>query len=680
MRNDPIVDIAAADAINALRVSNAKFSEIVSIASDAIISVDSSQTILNFNRGAEHIFGYSEEEVLGQPLTMLIPERFRAAHHAHVDRFQGSPVAARRMGERSTISGLRKNGEEFPAEASISRIEIDGQVILTAVLRDVTDQKRAIEALQVSEAKFSGIVSIASDAIISVDSAYNILNFNRGAEQIFKYSAADVVGRPLSILIPERFRTMHARHMGMFEASPLVARQMGERGEIFGLRSDGVEFPAEASISKLNTPYGRILTAVLRDVTDRKRAERVQQFLATAGVRLADSLDVQTTLDTVAQLPVPDLATACFVYTVDGHRNVRIGALVHADSARAETLSACLSGDHPAAGMGPLYSVLDAATTEIVSRFDATGEPAWDEHAAFLRSHGLKSGMIVPLIARGGVTGALGLFSAREDAFGGSDLLLVEDFARRAALALDNARLYREAREAVKARDDVLAVVSHDLGNSLSAIRIGTSLLLRNVPSEEQQLGGWQYIASIRESTAQMERLVNDLLDVKRMEAGMLSLHAETISVALVVEEVLRTLEPVAAAKPVQITVELAEPFPPIQADAQRLSQVFSNIIGNAIKYASPNGRVRVVGWNVDGSVYFEITDDGPGIPPDELTHIFDRFWRARGAGRVGSGLGLAISKGIVDAHGGRISAQSEVGSGTTLRIELPAPVSDTTS
>jgi PAS domain S-box-containing protein len=160
----------------------------------------------------------------------------------------------------------------------------------------VLDEKRISDELRESEAKFSGILSIAADAIISVDESHKILHFNRGAEEIFGYSASEAIGKPLDALIPPRFRDAHVAHMKAFAHSPVVARRMGERREIFGLRRDGTEFPAEASISKLDIPGAggsrrNLFTVVLRDITERKRAEQNERFLADAGAQLARSLE-----------------------------------------------------------------------------------------------------------------------------------------------------------------------------------------------------------------------------------------------------------------------------------------------------------------------------------------------------------------------------------------------------
>jgi PAS domain S-box-containing protein len=257
----------------AVKRSEARFAGIVRISEDAIISIDDNQNITLFNEGAEKIFGYPSAAVLGKNLDLLIPKRFGAVHHNYISIFGNSADALRAMNERGSIYGLRADGTEFPAEASISKFEVGGEKVMTVRLRDITERKRAEEAVKRSEARFAGIVRISEDAIISIDDNQNITLFNEGAEKIFGYTSDEVTGQRIDILIPERFGVVHDSYIKSFGSSADSLRAMNERGSIFGLRKDGTEFPAEASISKFEVAGEKVLTVRLRDITDRKRAE-----------------------------------------------------------------------------------------------------------------------------------------------------------------------------------------------------------------------------------------------------------------------------------------------------------------------------------------------------------------------------------------------------------------------
>jgi PAS domain S-box-containing protein len=273
----------------------------------------------------------------------------------------------------------------------------------------------------VSEAKFAGIIGIASDAIISMDEHAEITLFNRGAETIFGYRAAEVLGQPLEVLLPERFRGAHAGHLRNFAASQVAARRMGERQEIHGLRKDGTEFPAEASISKLDLFGTAVFTVVLRDITDRKRVERSQRFLAQAGAILASTLDYEKTLSSVAGLTVPELADWSVVYVRDANGDVRRIEVAHADPAKRDLLHELLLYPLDPRTPHPVFPVLETGTPEVVSDI---GDPFLralslnDAHYELYRKLGLGSMMVVPLVARGETGGAMGFFSAQPRRYG----------------------------------------------------------------------------------------------------------------------------------------------------------------------------------------------------------------------------------------------------------------------
>jgi PAS domain S-box-containing protein len=548
-------------------------------------------------------------------------------------------------------------------------------VLLIAQGRDVTEARWAERALRVSEARFAGIISIASDAIVSVDGNFEITLFNQGAEAIFGYRAEDVLGQPLEMLLPHRFRGNHARHMHAFAGAAVAARRMGERQEIAGLRRDGTEFPAEASISKLDLFGSPVFTVVLRDITDRKRIERSQRFLAQAGSILGSSLDYQTTLASVAGLTVPELADWCVIYIRDEDGSVRRLEVAHADPSRRNLLTQLMTYPLDPRSPHPVFTVVETGQPQIMNE---VGEEFLDalsqspQHRSIYDALGMGSLMMVPLTARGVTRGAMGFLSTRPHRYGRDELALAQDLAVLSAMAVDNARLYRDAKAAVGARDDLIAVVSHDLGNPLSAIRIGTSLLLKTVPREELTSASWQHLEYIRQSAQQMENLINDLTDVKRLETGNVSLSPRPVQAATLAAEVMDVFRPIAESRSLTLECTVSAELPDIGADPRRLVQVLSNLLANALKFTEPGGRVAVSATESGGVVLFTVSDTGQGIPLEDQPHVFDRFWQARRDGKKGLGLGLAIARGIVDAHGGRIWLESMPGTGTTFLFTIP--------
>ncbi|HSJ10111.1 MAG TPA: HAMP domain-containing sensor histidine kinase [Longimicrobiales bacterium] len=323
----------------------------------------------------------------------------------------------------------------------------------------------------------------------------------------------------------------------------------------------------------------------------------------------------------------------------------------------------------------PVFKVLESGQPLVMSDLGAEFRDALSQDRAQAQIYdtlGLGSMLMVPLVARGVTRGAMGFYSAAPRRYGAEELAVAQDLAVVAALAVDNARLYRDARAAVEARDDLIAVVSHDLGNPLSAIRIGTSLLLRSLPESEQQAGGWKHLDFIRQSAQQMENLINDLLDVKRLESGGVPLQLRELRVDDVVSDVIDVFRPIVDARNVRLDVDTAS-APPIRGDHQRLVQVLSNLVSNAVKFTEPGGSVSVRTRETTSGVLFTVADTGIGIAPEHIGRVFDRFWQVRREGKKGLGLGLSIAKGIVEGHGGRIWVESTLGEGTTFLFSIPA-------
>lgn len=261
----------------------ARLAGLLDSAMDAIITVDEGQRIVLYNRAAERIFGWPAAEVRGQPLTQLLPERFREAHSTHLRRFGATGTSSRRMSGSSIVYGLRANGEEFPVDASISQLDTPEGKLFTVILRDVTERVESEREQAGLAARLTGLLESAMDGIITVDEGQRIILYNRAAERIFGWPALQVMGRSMDMLIPRRFRDGHRQHVTKFGATGVTSRRMGDRTVLYGLRANGEEFPIDASISQLETPEGKLFTVILRDVTERVRAqEELASFAAEA--------------------------------------------------------------------------------------------------------------------------------------------------------------------------------------------------------------------------------------------------------------------------------------------------------------------------------------------------------------------------------------------------------------
>jgi signal transduction histidine kinase len=438
----------------------------------------------------------------------------------------------------------------------------------------------------------------------------------------------------------------------------------------------------------------RVRVGTVNDITERKRgqdasrrlieeqalraaaelAEQRASFLAEASRVLGASFDYQTTLSALARLAIPDFADYCTVDMVaEGGELDRIG-VAHVDPQKEALLrdlarfwTALIEREQHVAQMMSGTSVL---LTEIT---DAMLEPAQaDEEMGMILAQLKPRSMVgVPLRVGGKVTGTLVLcWSESGRRYTQDDVPLIEELARRASLAVDNARLFHEATLATRARDEMLSVVAHDLRNPLNTIFMGSTAMIEDITDANSAIGKSARI--VKRAAERMNRLIQDLLDVRRTESGTLSVDLRDESVSALMKEAMEMLRPLATTAALDLRSEIAESVTTISADSARILQVLSNLVGNAIKFTPKGGVITVRAEPLGDEVRFAVSDSGSGIPPDEMPHIFGRFWQANRKDRRGIGLGLAIAKGIVEAHGGRIWVESQVGIGSNFYFTVP--------
>jgi PAS domain S-box-containing protein len=628
---------------------------------------------VRFNRAGRELLGWTEESLIGKTDYDMWP-RDQAEFFTAKDRetlrsgktvdIEEEPIQTRHRGIR--ILHTRK----------IPVLDQTGKPLyLLGISEDITDRKRAEEALRVSEAKFSGIVSISADAIISTDADQRITTFNDGAERIFGYATEEVLGASLEILIPERLRSAHRRHVGAFAAGEATARRMGEGlTTIVCRRKNGEEFPAEAAISRLRVGEGTLLTVALRDVTKRRRREKDLRFLAEAGAVLGATLDYEQTLASVARLVVRDLADWCVVDLMRDAGHLAQMKIVSADPGKAALCAQLERVPIERARPYVLRAVLETRQPLLIEQVSAEhleSVAQGPDHLQGLRIINPVSVMALPLLSRGEFLGTLAFISSTPSRrYGQADLPLAEALADRAAVAIENARLYRASVEAIELRERVLGVVAHDLRNPLGTILMQTSALQRRGPEPERR--SQKPTDVIRRAATRMNALIEDLLDVASMEAAEMPIAPASLAAGDLIAEAVELQRVLAASSALEIEVDVPPDLPAVWGDHDRLLQVFENLIGNAMKFTDPGGRISVGGASRAGEIVFWVADTGCGIPAESLPRIFDRFWQAAGAARGGAGLGLAITKRIVEAHRGRVWVDSAPGRGSTFFFSIP--------
>jgi signal transduction histidine kinase len=401
------------------------------------------------------------------------------------------------------------------------------------------------------------------------------------------------------------------------------------------------------------------------------------RFLAEASRVLSSSQDFEATLRSMAALLVPALGQYCIIDVVEEDDELR-RVVIHGGHGEEGQGGPAL---REALRLPPKLQQVDHPVVRTLRQGQTEVIPAPDWSTIFPSSPspqemigGPRALLLVPLCSRGRTLGVITLISAPSCGYDPDMVALVEDLAYRGALAADNARLYTESQQAAAARDHVIAMVSHDLRNPLTVISMVATHLSREVQMTDPQR--MKFGEQIQRSTERMNRLIQDILDVTRIEAGRLSLERKPYKVGPLVSEALETLRPLAAARSMTLSIEpaLADVFalPDVFADRERVLQVFSNLVGNAIKFTPRGGHITLTAAAVDGRVRFSVRDSGPGISEDDRRHLFDRFWQARRTSQKSTGLGLVIAKGVVEGLGGQIWAESEVGHGSTFYFTLP--------
>ncbi|MEA2339405.1 MAG: hypothetical protein QOE82_3412 [Thermoanaerobaculia bacterium] len=396
-----------------------------------------------------------------------------------------------------------------------------------------------------------------------------------------------------------------------------------------------------------------------------EREERRAAFLATAGQELASSLDYEHAIATLARLIVPNIAEVCVIDLAEAEGGLRRAAARHRDPEQERAMEARLAEvirDVPEA----LAWVIRERETRVIgyqsSLLEYAGVPP-EEHRSLLA---------VPLVSRGQTLGVILAAASVGTLFTQEDASLVAELSRHGSLAIDNARLYLDSQQAVQAREEVLAIVSHDLRNPLNAVMLAASMLQtsdRIDPDDGEQL------EIIDISAKRMQRLIEDLLDVTRLEGGKrLPIEPAPLDVESLFAETYELFRTQAVSSSITLQYR-AENVPPVYADRHRVLQVLSNLIGNAMKFTPPGGMITYRAEPLDRSVRITVADNGPGIPKENLGDIFNPYWQAKRTARLGAGLGLPIAKGIVESHGGKMWVESEPGDGTKFFFTLPVAV-----
>jgi PAS domain S-box-containing protein len=681
----------------------ARLQGLVDSALDAIVVTDPSSRILEWNHHAQTLFGWTEAEVRGRTLgETIIPHRYRGAHNRGVEHYLKTgegPILNRRI----EISALRRDGREFPVELTVAAARWGSEVVFTSFIRDITERKQgeAHLAAQYAVTRVLAETSTVNDAVPRVlEALCRTLEWDLG---IFWSADGDGVLRPTASWgVPEvagggfeeaSARMRFARGQGLPgrvwekgtpEWIPDVTREPNfprrPAAVALGLCAAfafpvvvGTEFmgvmeffsrrPVEPgpalmdSMSAMGSDIGQFLKRKEAEEAVRVR-EEAQRFFAAVSATLAVSTpDFTGTLRELARLAVPFLADRCGIYLAGADGQLR---LVHCAQAGDDDAPESPSEASPIPPGHPLRQVMETGEPMVIA---ATGAETDGE-----------SRVLVPLRARGRTLGALSLVGGPERRpYDARDATAALEFADRAALAVDNARLFAQVEEANRAKSEFLATMSHELRTPLNAMQGYTNLLEAGIP-EPLSEPVLQYVRRVGLSARHLGLLIEEILAFSRLEAGRETVSPAQVDVGEVVREVEAIMEPLAREKELRLRVYAAEPSPPLRTDPRKLRQILLNLLGNAIKFTD-QGEIAFTTRLEGDDVLFSVRDTGIGIPAEHLERIFEPFWQVeQGTTRLaqGTGLGLSVSRRLAHLLGGTLHAESSPDQGSTFILRLP--------
>ena len=593
--------------------------------------------------------------------------------HTYFAEHSGKRVAVRQVGTAIDVT------ERLQTEEALRALTEKAKVAVAEREEMLAREQAANATLRQSEERFRLTFDEAPIGMALVDMDGRLLRVNQVLCEILGYSAQEL----------RRVGFQDVTYPPDLGADVTLFRQLA-RGEIPRyqmekryIRRDGSLVYAALSVSLLRDADGNPLCniAQVEEIQARKEAEAAlrtsesrQQLLARASALLVTTLDYAKTLEAVAQLVVLELADWCIAKIAMPGSSELTWTVACRDPARAQTARELerlrINRRWPSfvrAGERAPHAV----RIEHVQDADLQAIAQSPEHLSLLRAMDPTSMMDVPLVIRGQVLGGL-VFVASDSspAFTRDDLELAQALADRATLAVENGRLYEASVQAAQLRDQVLAVVAHDLRNPLAVILSQAG----GIAKKEVADSAWCNRTSglIQRAASRMNRLIQDLLDVAVIEAGQLSIEREPLEPRELLQESIDSQHTLARDASLTLELDIDGAVPMIRGDPNRLLQVLENLIGNAVKFSNPGGHIRVGAVAREGAVLFWVADTGRGIPPEAIPHVFDRFWQVRKGTRQGAGLGLPISRGIVEAHGGRLWVESEVERGATFFFTIP--------
>ncbi|HEX4684252.1 MAG TPA: GAF domain-containing protein [Gemmatimonadaceae bacterium] len=697
------------------------FEALAASAPDAILAIDSASTMLFANPAVLRVFGYMPEELIGRPLSMLIPERLRGSHDVGLARYLST-------GRRNIpwtgieLSALRRDGSEIPVEISFGEfVDRTGNRNFSGFVRDVSERVRQQRELEEARATAERALNELARVGRITDAAIAQTTYDEMLRQLLEHLRRELESDDASLLLLD-YRmndlALRASTDELLDPHAGVRVPLG-KGVTGGVAASGkpviIDDLASVDVvsARLHREFKSLVAVPVRGAGQvigvlmvashaaRQFTEADLRLLQIVADRMAGVLARTRLFEAEAAARRDEETLRLLAQSITGA--VRIHEVMHQISEGALAVSGA-SGAYveqvvsasaavelvAAAGenvppVGQRVAYPGSLTEEIIERrepvFLVRTEGIGVAMAPYLARHCAGcSVLVVPLLADHEVLGALVLMrKADEPAFEVGVINRVRTLSDLASIALqrlvalaESERRRSEAEAAVRSRDEVLSVVSHDLRNPVSTVSMSASLLAdpEIILSDDDRR---KQIEVIARSAQRMNRLIQDLLDVARIEGGRFTISCKCEDCGALAAEACEAFRSVATQKSISLECRCDDRLPRVLVDRDRILQVLSNYLNNALKFTPAGGRVTIAAARTkDDGARFSVSDTGSGIATTDLPNVFNRFWQAKGTAHLGSGLGLAIAKGIAEAHRGRVGVDSSVGDGSTFWLELP--------
>jgi PAS domain S-box-containing protein len=588
---------------------------------------------------------------------------------ARAARMQGPVLGSSKGGERSIAVQLAWRGQMLGSVAflfppgvgpapprAMDLLRPFSHQCSVALDRALREEREHAE-LYATNAILRAVTEGTTDCVFVKDRRERYVMMNSAGAQVFDLTPEEIIGKDDAALFrDDSGEEILARDMAVMATRATITY------ECSSITRSGKKRVWLSTKGPWLDPEGNVLgvVGISRDITERKATEEGQRLLAESSGILASSLEYEANLTGVVRLLVPAFADACLIHVLEPSQEL------HRLAARA------------APDAGDLLMKSAPIAEQIAGAVVRDGAlRTWSdlgEHGRALAAAGVGSFVAAPIVVHGRAIGSV-IFMSRcaEQLTSPIARSLVQELGRRAGLAIESARLYREAQKAIRLKDEFLDVVSHELRTPLTSILGWAAVLRKGVPSEETQR---RALERIERNAMQQARIVDDLIATTSMMTNDLLLDREEIDLAPIIKEVIEAARPAVAARGLALSVTTNAEHAPVLGDANRLRQVVDNLLSNAIRFTPEGGKVEVSCERVDGAVILRVQDNGEGITPDLLPHLFERFRQGDGSAarrHGGLGLGLSIVRYIIEAHGGTVKAASPgQGRGATFTIRIP--------